>query len=179
MQLPLVQALPVQAAEVEAKTRADPILGKLLTYLRRSWLKEPLQVVKPYGRKWEELSIEGDCITWGIRVCVPEALQQRVLSDLHRGHPGVVKMKALARSYFWWLELNAEIETCVQSCQACQETRSLPAKAPLHPWAWSSGPWERIHVDYAGLIQGRILLWMLTPNGRRPRSCLPPRPRAP
>ena len=39
---------------------------------------------------------------WGIRVVVPAKLQERVLLELHVGHPGASKMKAVARSYLWW-----------------------------------------------------------------------------
>ena len=165
-----VEALPVQASEVEAATRTDPILGKVLVYLRQGWPKKPPRVVEPYWRRQEELSTEGDCVMWGMRVCIPKVLQQKVLAELHSGHPGVVKMKALARSYFWWPELNTEIETCVRSCQACQETRNLPAKAPLHPWAWPTGPWERIHVDYAGPVQGKMLLIVVDAHSKWPEA---------
>ena len=85
-----VEALPVEASEVEAKTRADPVLGKVLTYLRWGWPRRIVGVLEHYWRRREELSIEGDCVTWGIRI-VPKALQQRVLLELNRGHPGVVK----------------------------------------------------------------------------------------
>ena len=30
-------------------------------------------------------------------------------------------MKALARSYLWWPQLESEIEHTVQQCDACQE----------------------------------------------------------
>ena len=29
---------------------------------------------------------------------------------------------------------------------------------PLHPWEWPHKPWLRIHADYAGPFQGRMLL---------------------
>ena len=34
-------------------------------------------------------------------VVVPTTLQLKVLEELHGGHIGVVKMKALARSHVW------------------------------------------------------------------------------
>ena len=80
-------------------------------------------------------------------------------------------MKALARSYFWWPELYADIETCIRSCQACQETRRLPAKAPLHTWARPSG---RIHVDYAGPIPGSMLLIVMDAHFKWPEAQVMP-----
>ena len=35
-------------------------------------------------------------------------------------HPGIVKMKSLARSYVWWPNLCAEIEAKVKDCAECQ-----------------------------------------------------------
>ena len=43
-------------------------------------------------------------------------------------------------------------------CIDCQSIRPTPAPAPLHPWEWPSQPWSRIHVDYVGPYQGRMLL---------------------
>ena len=38
---------------------------------------------------------------WGTRVVIPKVHQQKVQEELHGGHLGVVKMKALARSHVW------------------------------------------------------------------------------
>ena len=32
-------------------------------------------------------------------------LQESVLSELHRDHPGVCRIKSVARSYVWWPKL--------------------------------------------------------------------------
>ena len=39
----------------------------------------------------------------------------------------------------------------------CQSNKSAPSKAPLHPWQWPSSPWERIHLDFAGPVAGKIV----------------------
>ena len=36
---------------------------------------------------------------------IPKKGRESLLSELHREHMGSTKMKQLARSYFWWLEL--------------------------------------------------------------------------
>ena len=127
-----LEALPMQATEIDEATRADPVLSKVLEYLRRGWPQKVSEELAPFWRRKEELSIEGNCILWGIRVVVPKSLQPRVMAELHVAHPGIVRMKELARSHVWWPELNKEIETCMQACGACQTTRNVPAKAPHH-----------------------------------------------
>ena len=63
---------------------------------------------------------------------VPPQGQQQLLK-LHAGHPGVARMKGLARTIVWWPGLDGDIECKVGSCSSCQETRNAPPKAPLHP----------------------------------------------
>ena len=44
----------------------------------------------------------------------------------------------------------------------------MPAKAPLHPWAWPGLSWERIHVDFAGPIQRKMLLVIVDAHSKWP-----------
>ena len=63
-----------------------------------------------------------------------------VLKELHKDHPGIVRMKSIARSYIWWEGVDKDIESLVKSCQACQAVKNAPHMAPLHPWLWPSRP---------------------------------------
>ena len=150
-----IETLPMTAKEVAAATRADQILSKLLKHLCCGW---PSEIPDDLSQRKEGLSLEGDCIMSGYRVIIPTKLRPRVLEELHESHPGVVRMKALARSHVWWPGIDKEIEEKARSCTACQSTKNSPAKAPLHPWSWASAPWERIHVDFAGLFLGKMFL---------------------
>ena len=62
-----------------------------------------------------ELSVLNGCILWGSHVIVPPQGRQVVLEELHETHPGTSRMKALARSYLWWLQMDSEIKTCVKN----------------------------------------------------------------
>ncbi len=75
--------------------------------------------LKPFYSRREELTVEGDCLLWGVRVVVPAKLRARILSDLHRDHGGVVRMKAMARSYMWWPGMDTDIESVAKSCVSC------------------------------------------------------------
>ena len=85
-------------------------------------------------------------------------LRARLVEELHRDHPGVTRMKAVARSYLWWPGLDKELEECARSCLSCQAVKSAPAVAPLHPWLWPAKPWQRVHVDFAGPFLGKMFL---------------------
>ena len=89
---------------------------------------------------------------------VPPAGRQAVLELLHKGHPGVSRMRSLARSYVWWPHIDKDINLVVKTCYECQQTRHSPPVAPLHPWEWPHHPWARVHIDYAGPVEGKMLL---------------------
>ena len=57
--------------------------------------------------------MEDDCLLRGTRVIVPPSLRGKVLDQLHDGHPGIVRMKSLARQYVWWPGLDADLEARV------------------------------------------------------------------
>ena len=67
----------------------------------------------------------------GTRVVISQVLQGRLLNELHYTHPGIVKMKLLARSYVH-VHGGQNIEDIVKSCRRCATQRSLPPVAPLH-----------------------------------------------
>ena len=40
----------------------------------------------------------------------------------------------------------------------CQDSANMPQASALHPWEWPGRPWFRVHMDYAGPIQGKWIL---------------------
>ena len=80
------------------------------------------------------------------------------MEELHEAHPGIVRMKGLARSYCWWPGLDKSIEAKSKACHYCQVNQRSPAGAPVHPWETSGKPWARLHLDYAGPFLGMMFL---------------------
>ena len=156
-----MEALLVTAMQLKAATRRDPILSRVMLYTKEGWPAQISDALKPYWNRQTELTLEDECVLWGIRVVVPQKLREPVLQELHHTHPGIVRMKSIARSYVWWPRLDQEIEAMARSCSHCQAVRNVSAVAPLHPWLWPSKPWQRIHVDFASPFRGRnFLVWI-------------------
>jgi len=57
---------------------------------------------------------------WGMKVIVPTKLRGKVLEELHSGHPGIVKMKSLARTLVWWPGVDKEIDPFAKKCDSCR-----------------------------------------------------------
>ena len=54
--------------------------------------------------------------------------------------------------------LEADMEKSVQQCSHCQEQQPVPPVSPLQPWKWPSRPWVRLHMDFAGPLEGKMIL---------------------
>ena len=126
----------------------------------------------PFWRRKDELTVEGECILWGMRVVIPSKWRDKVLDELHKGHPGVVRMKTLARSHIWWPNLDSAIERKAKACTACQSNKHLLPKAPLHYWPWPPAPWDRIHIDFAGPFMGKMLFIVVDVHSKWPEVCI-------
>ena len=148
----------VTAAHIKSWTDRDTLLAKVKRYALQGWPEETGESMKPYRKRKDEISVENGCLLWGARVIVPPQLQKEVLDEIHEGHPGMVRMKAFARSYVWWPSLNSDIENKVRSCTMCQQERKLPPAAPIQLWEWLEKPWTRIHIDHAGPFMDKMLL---------------------
>ncbi|XP_048480662.1 uncharacterized protein K02A2.6-like [Plutella xylostella] len=144
---------PVTFQEVKSETIKDPLLSKVMNYVKFGW---PPKVDTPNERAFfvrkECLHLVQDCLVWGYRVVIPSKLRSSVLDELHEGHCGIVKMKQIARNYFWWERLDEDIERTARACAACRALADRPAPAPLHSWAWPAEPWARINIDFLGTL---------------------------
>ena len=163
-----MESLPVTCQQVQTATRNDPLLSKILLFTKQGWPTQVQDEFKPFFSRRQELSVEDECLLWGIRVIIPKKLQQHVLQELHRDHPGMTRMKCLARSFLWWPGLDKDIENLVKSCLPCQSEKPSPAAAPLHPWVWPTKPWQRIHVDFAGPFMGSMYLVVVDAHSKWP-----------
>ncbi|XP_003737698.1 uncharacterized protein K02A2.6-like [Galendromus occidentalis] len=146
-----IAALPVTRDEIRRGTLSDRILSRAKKFIDSQWPKISREdaLFALYSRR-SELSISGGIILFRNRVVIPADLQKEVLTTLHNGHPGETRMKALARSYVYWPQIDDQIKEFVRSCDDCQLASKNPVKIPLSPWEKPEGPWKRIHADFAG-----------------------------
>lgn len=149
---------PITSHDIARETQLDPTLREVIKFTRNGWPDKPADSFRSFVVRKNELSVENNCLLWGTRVVIPETLRDKILELLHETHIGVVKMKALARSWVWWRNIDADIERLVKLCYICQSHKNELPKAPLHPWSWPEKPWSRIHIDFAGPFLGHMFL---------------------
>ena len=137
-----IQALPVTAKQIQTATRQDGVLSQVFCYVEAGWPSHVDEAYKPFVNRGNELSIEAGCLLWENRVIIPTKLRSCLVAKLHRDHPGASRMKAVARSYFWYPGLDKDIEDCAGRCISCQAVKNTPPVAPLHPWLWPAHPWQ-------------------------------------
>ncbi|XP_043225249.1 uncharacterized protein K02A2.6-like isoform X2 [Amphibalanus amphitrite] len=145
----MVDSRVIDAKKIARLTATDRTLSRVLQSVQYGDWCEGDDVPKSFTDRKLELSVTAGVLMWGHRVIIPERAQGEVLAELHAAHPGMRRMKALARGYVWWPGIDAAIEEVVRSCQPCQESRPAPDRAPLSMWPWPDRPWSRIHIDYA------------------------------
>ena len=153
---------PLSSSHIKTLTDADPSLSRVRRLVQEGW---PDNVAAPgddrefssYAKRRLEF-VEVGCVLWGCRVVVPGKARKRAMEMLHGSHPGMARMKSLARGYLWWPGMDKGIEECVKKCDVCQQTRKDPPAVPLHPCVWPDKPWTRVHIDYAGPLEGKMFL---------------------
>lgn len=153
-----LEEAPLCAKQISKATRKDAELSRLHRYVMEGWPKKVSEEQKVYYKKKEELSVEQGCVLWGTRVVVPAKLRTAVLNEIHSGHPGIVKMKTIARQYVWWPHIDMDVEKTCKQCDRCQLEQRMPRLVPLHPWEFPGDVWKRLHIDFAGPFMGHMFM---------------------
>ncbi|XP_055590022.1 uncharacterized protein K02A2.6-like [Uranotaenia lowii] len=152
-------SLPVNFKMVSAATRKDATLQQVVQFIDNGWprkIENPK--LKAFHSRRESLSVVNGCIMMEDRVVVPEFYSQRILRQLHRGHQGMERMKAIARSVVYWPNIDNDIQDLVRRCDICASAAKSPPHFQPQPWPRADGPWKRIHLDYAGPLDGMYYL---------------------
>lgn len=152
------QSLPIRAEGIAAATREDQVLSKVLSYVTNGWPQNVASSLAPFKKISEELTSINGCLQRGDRTVIPSACRERLLQELHVSHSGMVRMKAVARAHMWWPGIDSDVEQLVRECQPCQMHRNDEKKDPVTSWPQPSESFERVHIDFAGPLEGSMYL---------------------
>lgn len=113
----------------------------VLQALQNSWPEDADPELAPFYSRKNDLSLLNGCILWGSRVIVPKREEGAMLEELHVVHPGIRRMKSLARMYVWWPGLDRDIEQAVKECKRCQIVQSMSPLAPIAAMGMAYHTW--------------------------------------
>ena len=115
---------PATATEIKVWTDKDPVLSKVQKFVMTGWPdddNENEKALRSYFNKKDELSVQSGCLLWGSHVIVPPKGREMIVKELHESHPGISRMKSLARGYVWWPGLDQQLEEQVHNSASCQQ----------------------------------------------------------
>jgi len=125
---------PINSRHIQEWTRRDPVLSKVHQFTLNGWPHHCQDVqLHPYLSRKAELTIESGCVLWGNRVIVPPQGRAQVIAELHEAHPGISRMKALARGYVWWPNMDRELEDAVKKVSAMPTAPEGPSRSTSPP----------------------------------------------
>ena len=95
--------LPVSSANICVATQEDVLLSRVAHFVIQGWPRETeiTPEMMPFYRMGDSLTVEEGCLLCSICVVIPKKYQSTLLAELHQDHPGIVRMKALARRHVW------------------------------------------------------------------------------
>ena len=112
--LELLLTTPVTPSQIRTWTSRNPTLAWIREQVQQGWtLTTGDEHLRPYLQRKDELSLQDGCILWGNCVIVPPPGSPAVMDELHDGHPGIYRMKGLARSHVWWPGMDTDLEAKV------------------------------------------------------------------
>lgn len=163
-----IQQLSIKSGQIRQATREDATLKQAIQFVKTSW---PASVsshdLKQLFHRRQNLRIVNECLMFGERVVIPNSLRMTALKQFHSGHPRIARMKSIARSYAYWPSMDADIKDFVNRCHRCQAAAKEPPREPPRAWP-TSKPWSRLHVDFAGPMEGVYYLVLVDSYSKWP-----------
>lgn len=164
-----IKHFPITSELVSKETSKDLLLQQVIKFMQSTWpVKIENKFLKNFHNRKDSLSLIKNCIMLGNRIVIPVALQKGVLNQLHIGHPGIVRMKSIARSFVYWPNIDDDVVQLVQQCSHCASVSKAPTKTNLMTWPIVEKPWSRIHVDYAGPFEDKMFLLIVDSYSKWP-----------
>ena len=110
---------------------------KFLRHSRPPDLTEDLQF------KWfnDSLLVIDECLMFVDGLVFPKKFRKVALKLLHPRHPGIKRMKAIARSVVHGPNVDSDIEKTVKSCVSFMEAQKNPPRIVESHWTYPKQPW--------------------------------------
>ena len=161
----------IPLGELQAETAADPVLSKVLPFIRRGTppdaterRKLPLEVL-PYINRFPTLFLRHKVLMaytpggvgedYTPKICVPTALKEKIFTTAHggnsAGHHGISRTLDLLRTRVYFPRMQTYVEEKIKGCNHCfQKWKTPPAKSHPQHREIVGRPGARIYIDLVG-----------------------------
>ena len=99
----------------------------------------------------EVFSLCDDVLRSNDRVVIPNSLQRKILRDFHMGYSGKNRAKSFMHWYVYWPNRDRYRADMIESCKGGALAPNSPTTT-CKPWPQTDYPGQRIHVNFAGLV---------------------------
>ena len=125
-----VRELPVTSHMIKEATASDPQLQEVIYYHRTRWpTVSPNKQLLPFYQQKSSLFEADGVLLFSEWLIIPSSLQNGTHTQFHFGHQGVSCMKALARGYVYWQNIDKQLEDLAHTCAKCQLAAKSPCKS--------------------------------------------------
>jgi hypothetical protein len=147
--------------------RGDWQLGTIIRFLEQGIIPESAEG-KSLVTRYAKRCFLRDRILW-IRIqrpekgdhavkCIPTGMRKQIATRMHEdwygGHAGVQKTKERILLYYFWPNIDADVDQVIKTCERCQKRRKEDRHtAFLEPLPVPSAPNQRIHADLFGPLR--------------------------
>ena len=138
----------ITCKEIAEFTSKEEVLRELREFVKSGLPIKLPENLKEFSAYRSEISIVKNCLMYRNRVVIPTAIRENVLKILHKGHPGIVAMKAIVRSLIWYPGLEKDIVNLISNCKSCQLNAARPNQNQIFNWPNAPRIWSRLHVDH-------------------------------
>nr|VZI47647.1 unnamed protein product [Spirometra erinaceieuropaei] len=171
-----IRGIPVTVADIRRATEQDPVLRQAITYVQTCWPTNALAgELRQLFLRRASLSVVDSCLMFADRVVIPSSFRPAVLRQFHAAHPGTSRTKSIAHSFAYWSGIDGNIDDLVRCCSRCQQAAKMPPRQPPIPWQPPERPWSRVHIDFAGPLNGVSYLILVDAYSKWPEIA-PPNP---
>ena len=97
-----IKTLPLLADSVKKEAEKNTVLSCVLPKIEEAWPNTTKFLPKelhPFFHHKLQLTVHYGCILYSHRAVTPSNLRQQILTEIHKGHKGMVRMKFLARMH--------------------------------------------------------------------------------